>query len=96
MERVRYLVCYDISEPKRLRRTARILEEYGCRLQFSVFECLLDRQRLAELRSQLREVLHYEEDQILLVSLGQAVRDASLVIEALGLPYAERTRMTII
>ena len=96
MERVRYLVCYDVAHPQRLRRTARILEEYGYRLQLSVFECLLDRQRLAELRSKLQGVLHHEEDQVLFVSLGQAAQDASLVIEAIGLPYAERTRMTII
>lgn len=96
MERIRYLVCYDVAHPQRLRRTARILGEYGCRLQLSVFECLLDRQRLAELRSKLQEALHHDEDQVLFVSLGQAAQDASLMIEAIGLPYAKRTRVTVI
>ncbi|MDR0535374.1 MAG: CRISPR-associated endonuclease Cas2, partial [Puniceicoccales bacterium] len=34
--RRRYLVCYDIANPKRLRRVARLLEGFGTRLQYSV------------------------------------------------------------
>jgi len=44
--RLRYLVCYDIAHPKRLRRVARTLESFGTRLQYSVFECPLDQLRL--------------------------------------------------
>ncbi len=33
-----YLICYDIAEdPKRLRRVARYLERFACRVQYSVF-----------------------------------------------------------
>lgn len=32
-----YLVCYDISDEKRLRRVARSLEGRALRIQFSVF-----------------------------------------------------------
>ena len=42
MSRMRYLVSYDISDPKRLRKVARSLEGFGVRLQYSVFECPLD------------------------------------------------------
>jgi CRISPR-associated protein Cas2 len=38
MSRLRYLVSYDISDPKRLRKVARSLEGFGVRLQYSVFE----------------------------------------------------------
>ena len=48
MNRVRYLVSYDICDPKRLRRVARSLEGFGVRLQYSVFECPLDELRLAK------------------------------------------------
>jgi len=49
MSRIRYLVSYDISNPKRLRKVARSLEGFGVRLQYSVFECPLDDMRLAKL-----------------------------------------------
>ena len=44
--RRRYLVSYDIANPKRLRRVAKLLESFGTRLQYSVFECPLDDMRL--------------------------------------------------
>ena len=96
MARTRYLVSYDICNPKRLRRIARVMEGFGVRLQYSVFECPLDAMRLAQCKAALHEELHYQEDQVLFVSLGPAANDASLCIEAMGLPYEVRTRVTII
>ena len=32
-----YIVAYDISDPKRLRRVARVCEDFGYRKQLSVF-----------------------------------------------------------
>ncbi len=96
MSRMRYLVSYDISNPKRLRRVARAVEGFGVRLQYSVFECPLDDLRLAKLKMELQELLNHDEDQVLFVSLGPSANDASLVIEAMGLPYEVRSRVTII
>jgi CRISPR-associated protein Cas2 len=36
------LVAYDICEPKRLRQVARVCEDYGVRVQYSIFECRLE------------------------------------------------------
>jgi CRISPR-associated protein Cas2 len=36
------LVAYDISDPKRLARCARVCEDYGVRVQYSIFECRLE------------------------------------------------------
>ena len=36
------LVAYDICEAKRLAKVARVCEDYGVRVQYSVFECRLD------------------------------------------------------
>lgn len=94
--RIRYLVSYDIANPKRLRRVARILESFGTRLQYSVFECPLDDLRVEKLKSALWEVIQHEADQVLFVSLGPAAGDATLVIESLGQPYTVRSRVTII
>jgi CRISPR-associated protein Cas2 len=96
MSRIRYLVSYDISHPKRLRNVARTLEGFGVRLQYSVFECALDDTRLAKLKAALHDLLNHEEDQVLFVSLGPSAGDATLVIEAMGLPYEVRSRVTIV
>lgn len=96
MSRIRYLVSYDISHPKRLRRVAKTLEGFGVRLQYSVFECALDDLRLEQLKAALHPIVNHEEDQVMFVSLGPAAGDATLVIETMGLPYEVRTRVTII
>lgn len=48
-----YLVCYDVTEDRERNRVAKVVEDYGLRIQFSVFECRLSRSALAELRRQL-------------------------------------------
>lgn len=96
MSRTRYLVSYDISDPRRLRQVARTLEGFGVRLQYSVFECALDDTRLAKLKTELYDLLNHDEDQVLFVSLGPNAGDASLIIEAMGLPYETRSRVTIV
>ena len=94
--RRRYLVCYDIANPKRLRRVARLLEGYGSRLQYSVFECPLDDLRFEQVKAALLGEINSDQDQILFVSLGPEGNDASLLITALGLAYTRRSRVTII
>ncbi len=36
------LIAYDIAEPKRLHRVAKVCEDWGMRVQYSVFECRLE------------------------------------------------------
>ncbi len=95
-KRVRYLVSYDIANAKRLRRVAKTLESYGTRLQYSVFECPLDDLRLAQARAALAEIINGDHDQVLFVSLGPEAADATLIIDAIGLPYTVRSRVTIV
>lgn len=52
------LITYDVSTEtpegrRRLRRVARACEDYGQRVQFSVFECDLDPARWTALRARL-------------------------------------------
>lgn len=37
-----HLIAYDIANDRRLRRVAAICEDFGCRIEKSVFECDLD------------------------------------------------------
>ena len=43
--RTTYLVCYDICDDKRLKKVFKVMRNYGDHLQYSVFECPVDRDR---------------------------------------------------
>lgn len=42
-----YLVCYAVTDDKRLRRVFRTMRDWGDHLQYSVFECQLTAADLA-------------------------------------------------
>ena len=96
MPRRRYIVSYDIADPKRLRQVAKTVEGFGRRLQFSVFECPLDPTRLEKLKAKLQSILNREHDQILFIDLGSNTTQNGLRIDALGLPYRQKTQLTIV
>lgn len=86
--RTTYLVCYDISDDRRLRRAFRICKNYGTHLQYSVFECDLSPAERVGIERELREVILFNEDQILFVTLGPTEGRGERVIAALGMPYS--------
>jgi CRISPR-associated protein Cas2 len=86
--RTSYIVCYDISDEKRVKRVFQKMRNYGDHLQFSVFECQLTAADLARCRAELAEIINHQEDQVLFVSLGPAEGRGDRVITALGRPYA--------
>lgn len=65
-----YIVAYDISDPKRLRRVFRILKGYGEHLQLSVFRCDLGKSQRLQLAAKLGETIEHSEDQVMFVDLG--------------------------
>lgn len=95
-KRRRYLICYDISDAKRLRQTAKICESFGSRLQFSVFESSLDDLMLIRLQEQLKSVINQSCDQVLFIDMGADDESTPMNILYLGLPYLKRSRITII
>jgi CRISPR-associated protein Cas2 len=81
-----YIVAYDISHPKRLRKVATACEDFGIRKQFSVFLCRLSATDFVRLRSRLYDLVDLEEDQVLFIPLcGKCVHQ----IEAVGRPTEE-------
>jgi len=78
-----YLVCYDIREPKRLRRVHRLMKAYGEAWQYSVFYCALKAIDRVRLETALREIVNLGEDQVVIVDLGsneEAAREAATVL----------------
>jgi len=85
--RTSYLVCYDISNEKRLRKVFQAMRGYGDHLQYSVFECHLTAMDLAKCRAELGAIIHHKDDQVLFVNLGPAEGRGDRMITALGKPY---------
>lgn len=65
-----YLVCYDISDEKRLAKMHKKLLGFGDPLQYSVFVCLLSKMEKLLMLEKLMEILDEEEDRLLLIYLG--------------------------
>lgn len=59
-----WLICYDVRDAKRLRKTAKHMEGYGQRMQYSVFRCWLTPRQLECLRWELTELLKPEDDML--------------------------------
>jgi CRISPR-associated protein Cas2 len=63
------LVTYDVSTVEkpglcRLRRVARACEDYGTRVQKSVFECQVGQKEWVQLRDRLRREIKEDEDSL--------------------------------
>jgi len=58
------VVAYDISDPKRLARVARVCERYGVRVQYSVFECRLKEEEFTEFWLELLGEIDEEKDRL--------------------------------
>jgi len=69
------LVTYDVNTEtaagrKRLRRVARACEDHGQRVQFSVFECLVDPAQWSALRARLIDEIDETQDSLRFYFLG--------------------------
>ena len=68
------LVSYDVAQDengeKRLRRIAKLLQDYGQRVQYSVFECLVEPAQWVELKNKLIKEINPEYDSLRFYSLG--------------------------
>lgn len=59
-----YLIAYDIADPKRLNRVAKIMKDYGNRVQKSVFECNLQKEQIQRLICRIISVMNDVEDSV--------------------------------
>jgi len=69
------LITYDvntvsISGQKRLRRVSKICQNYGQRVQNSVFECVVDATQYTSLKFELESVIDKEKDSLRFYKLG--------------------------
>lgn len=70
------LVTYDVCTEgadgrRRLRKVAKQCQNYGQRVQNSVFECLVDPVQFAQLKKNLERIIEPEEDSLRYYFLGK-------------------------
>ncbi len=57
-----YVICYDIVSDKLRAKVAKELENYGKRMQYSVFECRLSKKKFQELYGKLVKLMMEVEE----------------------------------
>lgn len=57
-----YLICYDMTSNRKRRKAAEILLDYGRRVQYSVFECEINRKQFEILYAKLAELSEGMDD----------------------------------
>jgi len=60
-----HLVAYDIRNPRRLRKVAKVCEDYGIRVEYSVFECDLAEEHFDRLWADLSREIDWDQDAVL-------------------------------
>ena len=75
-----YIIAYDIADPKRLACIRKTLKDYGNPLQFSIFECYLNRKDLILLQDELEQIINHAEDRIIILSLCTPCKDRITII----------------
>jgi CRISPR-associated protein Cas2 len=83
-QRTRYVVAYDIRDPRRLRRVHQVAKDHGYPLQYSVFICDLTPIELLSLKRALTHEAHLSEDSIAILDLGPPQGRAADSIQFLG------------
>ncbi|MBN1980780.1 MAG: CRISPR-associated endonuclease Cas2 [Chitinivibrionales bacterium] len=71
------LVSYDVSTmdrvgARRLRQVAKICQNYGQRVQYSIFECIVDPAQWTQMRQQLIDVIDEKQDSLRFYFMGSS------------------------
>ena len=82
--KIRYMVCYDISDSKRLQKVHKKIKGYGEPIQYSVFCCDLTASEKTILWSALHQLINQREDQIMFLNLGNSMSQRAENMETLG------------
>jgi len=63
------MVAYDISSDRRRNKLVKVIKDYGVRVNYSVFECLVSKTEISELKSRVKDVIKPGKDCVLYYEL---------------------------
>ena len=81
-----YVVAYDVTSDKRRNKVVKILEDFGDRVQYSVYEILADSKGLDRIRSRLQNTIDQETDGVRIYHLCRSCKNKTEIIGR-GLSY---------
>jgi len=76
------LIAYDIADPKRLHRVAEVCEDFGVRVQNSLFECWLEEEQFGKFWGRLAGLIHQDQDRLVAYTLDSGAARKRLVAGA--------------
>ncbi|MGC8514182.1 MAG: CRISPR-associated endonuclease Cas2 [Acidimicrobiales bacterium] len=95
MSRRRYLLGYDISDPRRLREVHRCCRRFGYPLQYSLFICDMDDGEVIRLKWSLGDIIAHNIDRVVLIDIGDPSQERRF--EFMGVhPQLPRAGPTIV
>jgi len=74
-----YVITYDIPDDKRRKKIADLLEGYGQRVQYSVFECVLSKSKFKELQKRLHKIFKPKEDSLRFYPLSPSLLEQTQI-----------------
>ena len=84
-----FLVCYDVADDKRLRKTYKKMRGFGDPVQYSVFRCELSPTEKQLMKESLWAILNWNDDRVMLVDLGPVGARGDDCVEFWGDPRVE-------
>jgi CRISPR-associated protein Cas2 len=69
------LICYDISDNKRRRKVYKLLESYGIRTQYSIFELEVNKFEKDNIKEKILNILDQETDRIYFFTLCKECKE---------------------
>jgi len=94
--RNRYIVAYDISDSKRLRRIFKKMHGFGDALQYSVFACDLSSKERVIMEEALTEIMNLKEDRVIIIDIGPAEGRGESVVRTLGRQTKPKQREALV
>lgn len=91
-----YVCTYDVANDKRRNRLFDLLMDHGEHVQFSVFLCSLTLTEMKRLSSTANEIIHRDEDQLLVIDIGPDVIDWTSNLACLGKTWSPTVRSQIV
>jgi len=96
VSRRHYLVTYDIADDKRRGQVFELLEGNGDHVQYSVFYCELNDHERVTLEGGLNDTINHDQDQVLILDLGNDRMPLESALRTLGKSYAPPCRVQVV
>ena len=79
-----YMVCYDITDAKRLRKVSKVLTNYGIRIQKSFFQCEISKDAVKRLTKELLKAIDEKKDRLSVYPLCDACLKHNVFMDGNG------------